>query len=1421
MSFFRKVRIVVHSSVHSQNATLSDFLQSETDQPALINPDDKLVMSVLKSSRDEISKRCSGDLVDAARSTQPDEEKMISSVMGIAKGQMCPTSDVSKHFLRVMMKLWKTLVCGTGEVDLLWSNPAATIPLRVHAFASLLQVLGSVALYMSKNGVTQLDGISKWDVVSLSRVVSLLFDEDKLLGFNKEITNEADLVFIPEVRSNSNPSRTVQKKEEKPKRKRHVRNTFELGNQAAQSFDVSDPSSGFADLVRGLSGENDDFKQRSKTLAVFPKQKEPQSSTTSSPILIDTSPTMDTNSDVMIEKPSGAREDVKIDSVSDFRSNLEAALQNEEESNFDSPLTSSQTSSLRQKFGGLSMTGKKRWMTAPAPALATISENDEGDEIDGSLTNDLPLMQQANAIIPEDEEPKGDQYSELFLQAKKSSVKQMRVPKRRTPPAANKDTLPDITEMTFSGLSSTGTDLERSSGPPASSEMKPTGTLPLTDEEIESAGVDFLTKSFNLSQDNFKKAGEEKTFGNAPHRRTRSRCSIDWTLIGEDEAAEDASRHKPDHEKTSVNDEESDDHDESMSTLRLEDNNCIRLPNYLDRLVALGKSDEARGSSRWYPYSYEVIIFLWVAFLNQQHGTGDKPSSTESGTGGASATKGASSGTSSTGIDASLYEAALHSHRVTIAGAPLLFEVIKQSLGRRVKNLAKDMKRRGTQCVTPPLVVLDDALQSSLEQLISMLTDACIDSRNFDSRDARQMSIDVNDTIIRFLRDLFGFMKPSNVYRLVLVYFSRFVSKDGKQRQDRIDSSIGLRCSWEITKLRLNAVTALIRFPDFLRVCSPQMNNWVRWWSNTLEHGSDSFFDEALDHFRQLNLSSFVTDGSSPMLDKNIPQIRPHWLAELCIDILLSGTEHAEQYIQQRAASLLHELFWTSSQQSMAQGTSSVTASMYTTFIEKVLLRTMYLSNFGPKTQLRKDVLPCVLFILQSAPNGLLRAQWRKLCARTQGKGTFGRYGGLAEKEMDGALFHDLQSKNAVFSKNEPDALDMFTLLNMALSTLEYEGCEELLEGQDVGGENDQVVVWHKEFLLAKSQENQTFMGRRNALRSSRGTNTVNSEESNGYASSGSRKWQAHDGSIVIINCGHQIVSELYVALQSSAEGQMLLNPARRRSTVSSSTAPSFGRETNQKPVAFKFSRADAVIFVRAATSLYLHSLALRQSDIVLIRTFKVSAELVKIFGIKVFLEAVGETLQHWMRVVSIHCGARRANVRIEATDFLEIVLRSTWDSYGSFFRIRLPLLAVQTEVMERIVATAVMRYFREERRQGSSFDNFSNASAEAALSPLWRTLDRLHHQPASQNVAFRGALIRLAVKLKKLFRAYIAARALAYLNSVRSPKHGEEASTAKRKSDSDALVHIYRLNVIRVINASAGYSKQFLGFDGTSLSSR
>jgi hypothetical protein len=352
-------------------------------------------------------------------------------------------------------------------------------------------------------------------------------------------------------------------------------------------------------------------------------------------------------------------------------------------------------------------------------------------------------------------------------------------------------------------------------------------------------------------------------------------------------------------------------------------------------------------------------------------------------------------------------------------------------------------------------------------------------------------------------------------------------------------------------------------------------------------------------------------------------------------------------------------------------------------------------------------------------------------------------------------------------------------LLNLSLATFEYDGSEKQV-GSELDSDSSSLVdSWKKEFLpaLERPYVSQSFSSR---------LNPKNADSPIEYSSTVSRRWHAHDVTTVVINTCRQIVREMF--------------------SVSSAGS-------------LNYSFEDTVVFVRAATSVCLHALTLRESDVATVKVLNQAMEILTIFGIDIFLSALGDTLQHWMRVVSMHCGARRQIVRIAASDFLGHLLRRTWDGLGSLSRIRVPLLAVQSEVMERIVLTATARYYREQRQAGTTIQYMTNDSAEASLSPLWRTLDRLHHQSATHNSAFKSAVMRLAEKLKILYCAYIAAHAFNLIERAHdsnSPNSGTVQDTDV--SERNEYAQNRRVIVHRIVSNSAGYTRYFLGLNQSGL---
>jgi hypothetical protein len=797
----------------------------------------------------------------------------------------------------------------------------------------------------------------------------------------------------------------------------------------------------------------------------------------------------------------------------------------------------------------------------------------------------------------------------------------------------------------------------------------------------------WLLSSHHLRFSLRENGGEERRVGVSNHRKTKSRlCSIDWSLPPTDHVIEShqqmeilnhgvprqASDYKNRDTSTTstfcdvsicekskevgrnpvLNENQNDDGEREEVK-----NVVIPLPSYLDR-ISSQRTKEAQG--RWFPYAYEVIIFQWLAVLNEQRKKSTKMPGKDK---------------LSPAISQSLLDAALKARGVSISCAPILFAIIKQSLGFRIDSLfRRQTKDKALYSVAPPLVTLDASLLSALELLITMTTDACIDSRNFDSWSFRNTSIAVNDSIARFLRDLFAFLDSKIVHRLILLYFSRFVCKEGKQWQDR-HSKIGLRCSWEVSKLRLNAITTFVRFLDFVKVNKPLMECWGDWTLRPPTRANRFLFSNAVDELMSLGMETFADIDANRKKTVTIPEFKPHWLVELVTDICLSATGHLESNIQNRAAALLYELFWASSVLGKLQGSSTIVASLYLPFIPKLLCHVTYLSSLHPKSQLRKDLLPCFVFVLQGAPFGLLRALWRKLFKRAEGKGRNGHYGGInhvsdfreatGKEDVDKVGFTGHDDKD--FEEQAPSIFDLCSLLNLSLTTFEYEGSESNIDASSP----DLISQWHTEYLLAPENE---------PLKQNK---QIGSSFHTSYTSTSSRKWHSHDAATVIISTCRNVVREYVSMLNLSSKLKLkrkMIGPIATLSdspicTRKGSTKKSPSKEKDEIKENIRFSYEDKVVFLRAIASVYLNCLSLRQSDTVLIKTLLASTEILKVFGIELFLTALGETLQHWMRVILFHCGARRAKVRVEALDFLALILRLQWDCFGSFTRVRIPLI--------------------------------------------------------------------------------------------------------------------------------------------------
>jgi hypothetical protein len=321
--------------------------------PNLSHAPNKAFVSTLRMGRDFLG---SNAVIRPNRKIRPMEDKMIESAIDITKPELCALPRTSLHLWRVMPALWRSLVCGSdGEPDLVWANPSAPIPLRVHCFATILHLLGAASMYMSKNGATQVDGVSKWNVVTLGRVLALIFDEQKLFG------PQAAEAFDPETwKTTAEKEAEVKPGKAAAKKRRHVRQTYDLFND----MPPRDDSETFDSLSLSFGS--------------------PSSRTTQ----VETKSTGGSLSDMAGMKgqfnfehpdgPSTRSRDVKIDSKNDFQSALRAAASDDD---FDRPESdgAEAAQAMIQAFSGIGGGSSRRWMTAPSRGLSTIRESDDSE----------------------------------------------------------------------------------------------------------------------------------------------------------------------------------------------------------------------------------------------------------------------------------------------------------------------------------------------------------------------------------------------------------------------------------------------------------------------------------------------------------------------------------------------------------------------------------------------------------------------------------------------------------------------------------------------------------------------------------------------------------------------------------------------------------------------------------------------------------------------------------------------------------------------------------------------------------------------------------------------------------------------------------------------------------------------------------
>jgi hypothetical protein len=108
---------------------------------------------------------------------------------------------------------------------------------------------------------------------------------------------------------------------------------------------------------------------------------------------------------------------------------------------------------------------------------------------------------------------------------------------------------------------------------------------------------------------------------------------------------------------------------------------------------------------------------------------------------------------------------------------------------------------------------------------------------------------------------------------------------------------------------------------------------------------------------------------------------------------------------------------------------------------------------------------------------------------------------------------------------------------------------------------------------------------------------------------------------------------------------------------------------------------------VQGILDLLLHVLTTPQSCVTHLRAVGGAIQALESFGIEMFLEITGESLQHWLRVVLGLMNSISLSVQSIAVDFVVSLLGSTFDLFGNIDEVALIFATVLPEVAAREIA--------------------------------------------------------------------------------------------------------------------------------------
>lgn len=143
------------------------------------------------------------------------------------------------------------------------------------------------------------------------------------------------------------------------------------------------------------------------------------------------------------------------------------------------------------------------------------------------------------------------------------------------------------------------------------------------------------------------------------------------------------------------------------------------------------------------------------------------------------------------------------------------------------------------------------------------------------------------------------------------------------------------------------------------------------------------------------------------------------------------------------------------------------------------------------------------------------------------------------------------------------------------------------------------------------------------------------------------------------------------------------------------------------------------VLFMRITLAVLLHALYCNQKEQSFAELFLCANSVIRQFGARVFLAAVEDALQYWIRVTFFHFASESADVREAACNFFLCLARSSYHYLGSFTLIATTVLAVINDVVTEILdcnRQNINSYEDEDKVLRNMFDCISDMKTIAKM---------------------------------------------------------------------------------------------------------